>query len=447
MPANPSGIHSTQELESATIRKITWHIMPVLLVAYSFAYIDRVNVGFAALTANKELGLSDVEFGFGAGLFFLGYSGAQVPSNLMMLRYGARRWFARILISMGILAVAMMAVVGPRSFYAVRLALGIAEAGLLPGVIYYLRNWFPQAYRANSMAVFLLAIPLSSLLGSPISGALLGLDGAFGLHGWQWMYLLEGVPLIIFGLIVLSVIAETPAKAGWLTSAQRQWLEKTLADEAKARAAPQPEPSWWKLVIDPRVICYGTAFFGITAGSYGLSFWLPQIVKSFGLTNFMTGLVVAIPYLFGAVATIVWARHSDRRRERLYHTALPAFLAAAGLAACGAISSPVLTMVALTVAALGIFGIRGPYFALVAEDFAHTAAAPAIAWIDTFASLGGFFGPTIVGWLRQTTGSYAWSLLALAFLSLLGGVIILSRNLFRQRGGSLVPAQLTGSAE
>jgi MFS transporter, ACS family, tartrate transporter len=447
MSAKPSGTRSAQELQSATIQKITWHVMPVLLLAYFFAYIDRVNVGFAALTANKELGLSDVEFGFGAGLFFLGYSGAQVPSNLMMLRYGARRWFARILISMGILAAAMMFVVGPRSFYAVRLALGIAEAGLLPGVIYYLRCWFPQSYRANIMAVFLLAIPLSSLLGSPISGALLGLDDVFGLRGWQWMYLVEGVPLIILGLVVLSAIAETPAEAHWLTSAQRQWLEKTLADEATVRAVPQQEPLWWKLIIDARVLCYGSAFFGITAGSYGLSFWLPQIVKSFGLTNFMTSLVVAIPFLFGSIATIVWARHSDRRRERLYHTALPAFLAAAGLGVCIAISSPVLTMVALTVAALGIFAIRGPYFALVAEDFAGTTAAPAIAWIDTFASLGGFIGPTIVGWLRQTTGGYTWPLFALAFLSLLGGVIILSRNLFRQRGANLLPTPLTSSKD
>jgi len=297
------------------------------------------------------------------------------------------------------------------------------------------------------MAVFLLAIPLSSLLGSPISGALLGLDGVFGLHGWQWMYLVEGVPLIIFGFIVLSVIPDTPAETTWLTSAQRQWLKKALADEAPVRAGLPQEPPWWKLVIDARVLCYGSAFFGITAGSYGLSFWLPQIVKSFGLTNFMTSLVVAIPFLFGSIATIVWARHSDRRRERLYHTALPAFLGAAGLGVCFAISSPVLTMVALTVAAVGIFGIRGPYFALVAEDFANTTAAPAIAWIDTFASLGGFFGPTIVGWLRQTTGGYTWPLLALAFLSLLGGVIILSRNLFRQREANLLPAGLTSGED
>jgi MFS family permease len=332
---------------------------------------------------------------------------------------------------MGILAAAMMAVVGPRSFYAVRLALGIAEAGFLPGVIYYLRCWFPQAYRANFMAIFLLAIPLSSMLGSPISGALLGLDGWLGLRGWQWMYLLEGVPCIIFGLLMLVLLDATPASATWLTTEQKAWLQQQLAGEAAARAGSRPEPPWWQLVIDVRVLCYGAAFFGVTAGSYGLSFWLPQIVKAFGLSNLLTGFVVAIPYAFGAVATIVWARRSDRRRERIYHTALPAFVAAAGLGACVAISSPILTMVALTVAALGMFAIRGPYFALVAEDFAQSSAAPGIAWIDTFAALGGFFGPTIVGWLREATGGFIWPMFALALLSLLGGVIVLLRGFFR----------------
>ena len=417
-----------RDVASATIHRIGWRFMPALLLAYLAAYIDRVNVGFAALTANKELGLSPVQFGFGAGLFFFGYCAAQVPSNLMMLRVGPRRWFARILISMGILAAGMMAVVGPRSFYAVRLALGIAEAGFLPGVIYYLRCWFPQSYRANFMAIFLLAIPLSSALGSPISGALLGLDGWLGLRGWQWMYLLEGLPCIIFGILILLILGDTPATAEWLAPEQRQWLQDQLAGEFSARIGSRNEPPWWKLAIDARVFCYGAAFFGVTTGTYGLSFWLPQIVKAFGLSNLLTGFVVAIPYIFGSVATIVWARHSDRNRERIYHTALPAFLAATGLGACVAIGSPVLTMVALTISALGMFAIRGPYFALVAEDFAQATAAPGIAWVDTFAALGGFFGPTIVGWLREATGGFTWPLFALAVLSLLGGVIVLLRG-------------------
>jgi len=443
----PRKASEDQELGPKTIRKIGWRAMPVLFGAYLFSYIDRVNVGFAALTANKDLGLSHLQFGFGAGLFFVGYCAAQVPSSLMMLRVGARLWFARILISMGILATAMMAVVGPKSFYAIRLALGVAEAGLVPGVIYYLRCWLPQSYRANFIAIFLLAIPLSSFLGSPISGALLGLDGLLGLRGWQWMYLFEGVPLIIFGLLVLVALAETPDQATWLTLEERQWLNKMLANESASHTRSPQEPPWWKLVIDIRVLCYGIAFCGITAGGYGLSFWLPQIVKSFGLSNLLTGFVVAIPFGLGALATILWARHSDRRRERLYHTALPAFVAAAGLGACAAMSSPILTMVALTVAAIGIFGIRGPYFALVAEDFANTTAAPAIAWTDTFAALGGFLGPTIVGWLRQLTGGFIWPLFALAFLSLLGGVVILSRCLYRQRAIGLAANPFANSAD
>jgi len=427
-----------EELGSATLRKTTWHVLPVLFLAYLFSYIDRVNVGFAALTANKDLGLSHLQYGFGAGLFFLGYCAAQVPSNMIMLRVGARTWFARILITMGVLAVAMMAVVGPKTFYAIRLGLGIAEAGLVPGVVYYLRCWFPQSRRANVIAMFLLAIPLSSFLGSPISGALLGLDGLLGLRGWQWMYLLEGLPCIIFGLLVLVALADTPNQAAWLTPEQRQWLNGKLAEESASRVGSSQEPPWWRLAIDVRVLCYGSAFFGIVAGSYGLSFWLPQIVKSFGLSNLSTGFVVAIPFGFGSLATILWARHSDRSGERLYHTALPAFVAAAGLAACIVTGSPMLTMVALTVAALGIFGIRGPFYALVAEDFADTTAAPAIAWTDTFAALGGFFGPTIVGWLRQSTGGFSWPLFALAFLSLLGGAIILSRSLYRRH--PIIPA-------
>jgi MFS family permease len=422
-----------EEVGPSTISRIAWRFMPILLFAYLVAYIDRVNVGFAALTANQDLGLSPVQYGFGAGLLFLGYCGAQVPSNVMMLRVGPRRWFARIMISMGIVAAASALVVGPRSFYAARFALGVAEAGLLPGVIYFMRCWFPRAYRARYIAIFLLAIPLSSVLGSPISGALLGMNGWFGLRGWHGMYIIEGIPCVIAGLLILGRLTESPAAAEWLSPPQRRWLQQELSHEEAATAEAGPKPAWWALVTDPRVLTYGTAFFGITAGSYGLTLWLPLIVKGFGLTDFHTGLVVSIPFAFGCVATILWARHSDLRRERVWHTALPALLAAFGLGICVAIASPVLTMVALTVAAIGIFGIRGPYFALQAEEFSAATAAPGIAWIDTFAASGGFFGPLIVGWLKGATGSFTPPLLALALLSLLGAVIVLTRAYLRAR--------------
>ncbi len=418
---------------AATIRQIAIRFLPLLLVAYLAAYIDRVNVGFAALTANRDLGLSASQYGFGAGLFFFGYCAAQVPSNVAMLRFGARIWFARIMISMGVLAACTAFVVGPKTFYAARLALGIAEAGLLPGVIYYLRCWFPMRYRARYIAIFLLAIPLSSVVGAPISGTLLGLDGWLGLKGWQWMYVIEGIPCMVCGLLILRYLGETPGQASWLAPAGRRWLEGELAAESAAYVERGPALPWWALFLDARVLTYGAAFFGITAGSYGLTLWLPLMVKGFGLSNILTGFVVSIPFAFGCVATILWARRSDIRRERTWHTAIPAFVAAAGLAACGAITSPVLIMLALTIAALGIFGIRGPYFALQAEEFSDANAAPGIAWIDTFAASGGFFGPVIVGWLKDATGTFNAALYALAALSLSGGIIVLLRARSRAR--------------
>ena len=402
--------------------------MPILLISYLAAYIDRVNTGFAAITANKDLGLSPSQFGFGAGLFFFGYCAAQVPSNMLMLKYGARVWFARIMISMGVLAAANAFVVGVNSFYAVRLTLGIAEAGLLPGVVYFMRCWFPKRFRARYIAIFLLAIPLSSLIGSPISGALMGLDGWLGFKGWQWMYVIEGLPCIVCGFLILRGLAGSPAEAEWLTDEQRAWLAREFAIEQANLVEPAKGLPWWAMVVDARVLTYGAAFFGITAGSYGLSLWLPLMVKGFGLSNLQTGFVVAIPFLFGSVATIVWARHSDARQERVWHSVIPATVAAVGLASCAAISgAPVLTMVALTVAAIGIFGIRGPYFALQTEEFSTTNAAPGIAWIDAFSASGGFFGPLIVGWVKESTGSYSIALLVLAFLSLSGAVIVLGR--------------------
>ena len=344
-----------------------------------------------------------------------------------MLRFGARIWFARILISMGVLAACTAFVFGPKTFYAARLALGVAEAGLLPGVIYYMRCWFPMRYRARYIAIFLLAIPLSSVIGAPISGMLLGMDGWLGLKGWQWMYVIEGIPCVICGLLILRYLGETPAQAAWLDPARRQWLEDELAAESAAHVERARTRAWWALFLDGRVLTYGAAFFGITAGSYGLTLWLPLLVKAFGMSNILTGFVVSIPFAFGCVATILWARRSDARRERIWHTAIPAFVGAAGLGVCGMITSPVLTMLALTVAAIGIFGIRGPYFALQAEEFSAANAAPGIAWIDTFAASGGFFGPVIVGWLKETTGTFNTSMYALAALSLAGGLIVLAR--------------------
>ena len=425
----------TSDVEAATIRQILWRFMPLLMGCYLAAYIDRVNVGFAALTANRDLGLSASQFGWGAGLFFIGYCVAEVPSNLILVKVGARRWFARIMISMGLIAGGTAFVVGPQSFYVARFALGVAEAGLLPGIIWFFRAWVPHAYRAQYMAIFLLAIPLSSLIGSPISGALLGLDGGFGLKGWQWLFLLEGAPCIILGVLVLIYLTETPQDAKWLSPAQREWLQSCYDAERAQRLAKieQERPRTWTLLADSRVLAYGFAFFGVLAGSYGLSLWLPQMVKEFGVSNFQTGLITAIPFAFGCVATVVLARRSDRTGERVWHVAGPAFVAAIGLGVSALTASPVLTMAGMSLAAIGIFGLRGTFYALVSERFSDANAAPGLALVGSYSSLAGFAGPYVVGLLKDYTGNFIAGMIVLALLSAMGGLIVVLRNRYETR--------------
>jgi ACS family tartrate transporter-like MFS transporter len=422
-------------IETATVRQILIRFMPLLMGCYLAAYIDRVNVGFAALTANRDLGLSPSQFGWGAGLFFIGYCLAEVPSNLILVKVGARRWFARIMISMGLIAGATAFVTGPQSFYVARFALGAAEAGLLPGIIWFFRSWVPHAYRAQYMAIFLLAIPLSSLVGSPISGAILGLDSWLGLKGWQWLFMLEGAPCVILGVLVLIYLTETPAEAKWLSQEQRDWLQACYDEERRHRlgSIESERPRTWSLINDARVLAYGGAFFGVLAGSYGLSLWLPQMVKAFGVTNFQIGLITAIPFAFGCVATIMLARSSDRTGERVWHVAGPAFIAAVGLGASALVTSPVLTMVAMSFAAIGIFGLRGTFYALVSERFSDANAAPGIALVGSYSSLAGFVGPYAVGLLKDATGTFVTGMIFLALLSCMGGIIVVMRNRYERR--------------
>ena len=430
-----SGPPLRSQLEKTTVTKIVFRFLPLLMACYLVAYIDRVNVGFAALSANRDLGLSASQFGWGGGLFFVGYCLAETPSNLILMKVGARRWFARIMISMGLIACAMVFVVGPKSFYVVRFLLGCSEAGLLPGIIWFFRRWVPHAYRAQYMAVFLLAIPLSSFVGSPISGAILEMDGIVGLKGWQWLFLLEGIPCVLLGIMILIFLTETPAQAKWLTPEQREWLQSCYDQERRGRAVTleNERHRTWSLLMDARVLAYGAAFFGILTGSYGLTLWLPQIVKAFGVTNFQTGLITAIPFGFGCVATLVLARNSDRTGERVWHVAGPAILSAIGLGAAALVTSPVLMMAAISLAAVGIFGLRGTFFALVSERFSDANAAVGIAAIGAYSSLAGFVGPGVVGMLKDETGSYVPGMLFLAIMSLLCGVIIIVRDRFDRR--------------
>jgi ACS family tartrate transporter-like MFS transporter len=416
---------TASEMERETMARVSRRLIPFLILCYFIAYLDRVNVGFAALEMNRDLGLSPTVYAWGAGIFFLAYFIFEVPSNVILEKVGARRWIARIMLTWGILSGCMAFVVGPWSLYLVRALLGIAEAGFFPGIILYLTYWFPATYRARIVGSFMVAIPVSTVIGAPISGLLLGLDGVAGLSGWQWLFIVEAVPALVLSAVVLGFLTDRPADAQWLRPEQRQWLAGRLEEERLAKEAVV-HFTLGQALSNPRVIGLGLVYFGIVASNYGLSFWLPQIVKGFGLSNVATGFVTAVPYLFGAVAMVFWGRHSDRKGERVWHTAGAAMVAAIGLGAGALGAGPVLTMALLCFGALGIFGALPPFWTLPTALLSGTAAAGGIALINSIGNLSGFVGPYAVGWVREATGSFPLALLVLAALPLAAGLLVLA---------------------
>jgi D-galactonate transporter len=404
--------------ENVLYRRLRWRLVPYLLLLYVIAWFDRVNVGFAALTMNAELGISEAAYGFGAGIFFVGYALFEVPSNLILARVGARRWIARIMVTWGLVSVAMMFVRGEMSFYLLRFALGVAEAGFLPGIIYYLSNWFPKAERARAVSWFMLGIPLGTVFGGPLAGALLGLDGVYGLSGWRWLFLLEGVPAVVFGVITWLCLPDTPRDARWLNDAEREHVARRVAEEESAtRARHAASGSLRTALLHPTVWLLAVVMFCCQTGSYGLNLWIPQIVKGLSAqSNLMVGFISAIPYVCAALAMLWCGRSSDRYNERFFHVAVPSLIGAAGFAASAFIHSPVLGMVALSIAAMGDLCTRGPFWALPARFLSGSALAAGIALINTMAALGGFVGPTIVGYVRQATGGFTGGLLFLSAL-------------------------------
>ena len=411
--------------EQLTLAKVTRRLIPFLLLLYVIAWLDRVNVGFAALQMNEDLGFSATVYGFGAGVFFAGYALFEIPSNLVLARVGARRWIARIMVTWGVISVAMMFVEGPASFYALRFLLGVAEAGFLPGIIYYLGNWYPAAQRARAVGWFMSAIPLSIVIGGPVAGLLLELDGMGGLAGWQWLFLLEGLPAIVLGFVVLFYLTDRPEEAAWLEPEERQWLGSRIQAE-HAHAQAQHGVGLLKALFHPVVWQLALIMFACQTGSYGLSLWMPQILKGLsGLSNLQVGMITALPYVAAAAGMILIGASSDRSGERFLHIAVPCLVAVLGFAASAWISSPVPALIALTVAAVGDLGSRGPFWALPTRFLAGSAAAGGIALINTIGSLGGFVGPYAVGLVKNTTGSYAGGLLFLAALLLAGAVATL----------------------
>jgi ACS family tartrate transporter-like MFS transporter len=415
----------TGTLEQTTLSRITRRLLPFLLLLYIISWLDRVNVGFAKLEMNADLGIGDTIYGIGAGIFFIGYAAFEIPSNALLVRFGARLWIARIMITWGLISAGMMFVKGEWSFYTMRFLLGVAEAGFLPGIIYYLSQWFPREQRAKAVSWFMIGIPLSVVFGGPLSGWLLGLDGVAGLRGWQWLYIVEGLPAVVLGCVVLGFLTEKPADAKWLTPQQRDWLTARIAaehTEAQARhrlnfRAALGHPTVWLLAL---------IMFCCQTGSYGLTLWVPTIVKGLsGFSNLQVGLFSAVPYLAAALGMIVIGATSDRTGERFLHLAIPTAIGAHGFIATATIHSPLPAMIALSVAAAGDYGSRGPFWALPGKFLTGEGAAAGIALINSFAAIGGFVGPYAVGYLKHATGSFESPLYLLAGILFTGSLLTL----------------------
>jgi ACS family tartrate transporter-like MFS transporter len=429
-------------LEQRTMRKVYLRLLPFVFVCYFLCYLDRINVGFAALTMNKDIGLDSAIYGMAAGAFFWGYVLFEVPSNLILEKVGARIWIARIMITWGILSGATAFCTGPWSFMIVRFLLGVAEAGLFPGMVLYFTYWFPDNHRARIIAGFTLALPVAVALGAPMSTGLMELNGLWGLAGWKWMYLIEAVPTVVLGIVVFFYLTDRPTLAKWLPTEERTWLTSTI-DRERRQIEAHGTISLLRSFWDPKVLLLALNYFGIVTASLGMLLFLPQIVKSLGFTNMQVGWVTMIPYLCGAAAMVIAGWISDRTGERRWNLLVTCALGAVGLVICGLFVESYWAIVGMSIAAIGFYGTKGPFWAMPTMFLTGPAAAASIAWINSIGNLGGFVGPTIVGWAKQITGSYAGGLYALAVLALMSAIVSAFWLHIPRRVGAAQPAAAT----
>lgn len=412
------------DIEKRTLRKITWRIVPFIMILYLIAYIDRVNIGLAVITMKEDLGFTASILGFGAGIFFLGYFLFEVPSNIILHKVGARIWIARVMVTWGIIAGGMAFVESSTSFYVMRFLLGVAEAGFFPGIILYLSYWFPARNRAGVIALFMAAAPIATAIGSPISAALLEMHGIMGLAGWQWMFLIEAIPAVILGVVVFFYMTDRPEKAAWLKPDEREWLVKTMQAE-DANKGGQQHHSILRGLANPRVLALALIYFGTSAGLYTLGIWAPQIIKELGVSSMTVGLLNAIPPIISVVAMILWSRHSDKTNERTWHVALACLTAAVGLAIAASTGSMFGLIAALTIVNVGISCSKPPLWSMPTMFLSGAAAATGIATINSIGNLGGFAGPAMIGWVKDQTGSFAGGLYFVAGLLILSTVLTL----------------------
>jgi MFS transporter, ACS family, tartrate transporter len=421
------------DLEKRVIGKVMRRLIPFLILCYFVAYLDRVNVGFAKLHMNQALGFSESAFGLGAGLFFIAYFLFEVPSNLFLERVGARVWIARIMISWGIVSGAFAFIPQISSatglsnesvFYTLRLVLGACEAGFFPGIIFYLTLWFPAVYRARVISLFMLAIPISSIIGSPISGLLLNVRG-LGLDGWQWLFILEALPSLLAGCGVLFYLTDFPRQAHWLKADEIAWLENVQATEKRNKEKVE-HLSLFQALTDVRILMCALVYFCLNAASYGVAFFLPTIIKGFGVSDTQTGLLAALPFVFGGIGMVLLGRHSDRTMERKGHVAAALLMAAIGIGISGLVSSPVLIMALLCFAQIGVSAVPPMFWPLPASFLTGASAAAGIAAINSLGNLSGFAGPFAMGYLKDLTGTFTTGLLLLAGCAVVGAAAVMS---------------------
>jgi MFS transporter, ACS family, tartrate transporter len=427
-------------IEQTTMRKVYLRILPFAALTYFFCYLDRINVGFAALTMNKDLGLDSAFYGMAAGFFFWGYVLIEVPSNIILEKVGARLWIARIMVTWGLISGATAFCTGPYSFMAIRFLLGLAEAGLFPGFVLYFTYWFPRHHRARINSGFTLALPIAVALGAPVSTSLLSLDGLWGLKGWQCMYIFEAIPTVLIGVVVFFYLTDRPEVASWLKPQEKDWLAADIAHE-KREVEREHNIGLWRSFWDPKVLMLSLNYLGIVTASLGMLLFLPQIVKQLGLSNMEVGWVTMIPYICGAISMVIFGRISDRLGDRRWTLFWTCLVSVVGLIVAGLYLGTWWALVGMTIAAIGFYGTKGPFWSIPSVWLTGAAAASGIAWINSVGNLGGFFGPTLVGWAKELTGSFAGGLYALAVCSLISAIV----SLFWIRVPKAVPTGATAT--
>ena len=413
---------TTQAIERRTIAKVSWRLLPLVALAYCIAYIDRSNISFAALTMNKDLGFSAYIYGWGAGIFFFGYFLFEIPSNLILEKVGARIWIARIMITWGIISGLTALITGTTSFLIIRFLLGAAEAGFFPGMILYFTYWYPAQYRGRVISTLFIAQPVANAVASIASAAILEMDGVLGVKGWQWIFIIEAVPAILLGLVILRVMTDRPGRAEWLAPEERDWLQSRIDGESR-QIESAGRMTLMRALADPRVVALSMIYLMSVTANYGIVFFMPQIIKGIGLSNMMTGLLSSLPYIVGTIGLLAWGWSSDRNKERRWHLIVASVVGALGLAFAAWSGASYWALAGMAAATVGIYGSRAAFWPMPSIFLTGTAAAGAIAMINATGNLGGYFGPVIVGWIKDSTGSFEAGLYFLAACSLMCAVI------------------------